>query len=157
VITALLMGAALAGPLGLQRPSLDRVDLLSEDPGTWIHYEAPTFGTYPTRPGLRFVTQVKPVWNTRWEGVTLGTSLSSQSLVVESPLLPDQGVTWSAGVQSILLFPRGATAGVAWRWKFLRVGAGVSAVSAGTWSRPGGLAQWTVLPTLGVGVGPSRE
>ena len=58
MIGLFLVGAAMAGPV-----SLDRVDLLSENPGTWIHYEALTFGTYSTRPILRFVTQVQPVWD----------------------------------------------------------------------------------------------
>ena len=152
MIAALLLGQAMAGPV-----SFERVDLISEDPGTWIHYEAPTYGTYSMRPILRFVSQVKPVWSTPWEGVTVGTSLASQSVVYEAPLLPDAGLSWSAGVQTVLLMPRGVTAGVAWNWRFLRVGAGVSAVSAATWARPGGLAQWTVLPTLGLGVGPQRD
>ncbi len=147
MIGLFLVGAAMAGPV-----SLDRVDLLSENPGTWIHYEALTFGTYSTRPILRFVTQVQPVWDTPWEGVRVGVSIASQAVTYEAPLVEDKGLYWSGGVQTVLLMPRGFTGGLAWRWKALRVGAGVSAVSAATWVRPGGWAQWTVLPTVGVGL-----
>ncbi len=150
MLTALLSNA-MAGPVGF-----DRVDLISEDPGTWINYEVSTFGTYPTRPILRFVTQVKPVWTTPWEGITVGTSIESQSVVYEAPLLADQGISWSAGLQTKLLMPRGVTAGLAWRGGNFRVGLGVSAVSESTWARPG-FRSWTILPTLGVGIGPKAD
>jgi hypothetical protein len=130
----------------------DRVDLLSEDPGTWIHYDVPGGSNYPTRPAMRFLTQIKPVFELPVEGLYLGASLSSQSLVYERPLLSEWNLYWSAGVQTRLLLPRGVMAGVAWRFWRLRVGLGLSAVSEARWSNPS-WRSWAVLPTLGLGIG----
>ena len=146
---ALLLGAALAA----SPVRLDRVDLLSEDPGTFLNYELVGAGTYPTKPVVRFVTQVKPVLEApAWEGWTLGISLTSQSVVYERPLSVED-LYWTAGVQSALFLPRGALLGVAYRPGRWRIGLSCSAFSAATWARPAGYGQWTVLPALGIGVG----
>ncbi len=141
------VGAALAAPV-----QFDRVDLISEDPGTFVNYELWGAPTYPTKAAIRLVTQVKPVVSIpRVPGLTVGVSLSSQSVVYERPFLID-GLHWTAGVQTALLMPRGALGGVAYRTGRWRFGVSASAISGSTWARPS-YGQWTVLPTVGVGVG----
>ena len=148
----ILTAFALSAVTSAAELRLDRVDLISEDTGAWINYEAPGLLAYPTRGAVRYVTQVKPVLALPVEHLYLGLSIHSQSLVYERPFTEGSELTWSAGVQSALFFPRGALAGVAWRHGPVRLAVGVSAVSGGTWARPGGVAQWDVLPTVGVGL-----
>jgi len=134
----------------------DRVDLLSEDPGTWLHYEMPMMGTYPTAPALRFVEQVKVVFGLPVKGLYAGVAIGSQSLVYEYPLLADKGVFLTGGLQTRLLFPRGVLLGLAWRVGMFRFGASLSAITGGTWQRPGDTAL-LLLPTVGVGIGRAYE
>jgi hypothetical protein len=134
----------------------DRVDVLSEDPGTWLHYEMPMMGTYPTAPALRFVEQVKVVFGLPVKGLYAGVAIGSQSLVYEYPLLADKGVFLTGGLQTRLLFPRGVLVGVAWRVGMFRFGASLSAITGGSWQRPGDTA-FLLLPTLGVGIGRAYE
>ncbi|MBK7760501.1 MAG: hypothetical protein IPO67_22405 [Deltaproteobacteria bacterium] len=148
----ILTAFALSAVTSAAELRLDRVDLISEDTGAWINYEAPGLLAYPTRGAVRYVTQVKPVLALPVEHLYLGLSIHSQSLVYERPFVEGSEFTWSAGLQSALFFPRGALAGVAWRHGPVRLAVGVSAVSGGTWARPGGVAQWDVLPTVGVGL-----
>ena len=130
---------------------LDRVELIAEDPGTWLNYEAPQLAQYPVKGVIRFVTQVRPVFETPVEHLYVGLSVSSQSVVYEHPFVEDLPFTWSAGVQTGLLLPRGAVATVAWRGGPVRLSVGVSAVSGATWARPD-YSEWDVLPTIGVGL-----
>ena len=149
----LVLGASLhAAPL-----HFDRVDVLSEDPGLWLNHDLPFASVYWPRTGYRLLEQVKPVWRIRAvQGLHVGVSLSSQSLVYEHPLGVgwglSQGLSWSVGVQTALGLPRGALAGLAWRRGPFRVGLGVSLLSSATWARPE-WTYWWVLPTLGLGVG----
>jgi hypothetical protein len=154
---ALIALALLGGALELDPDGgfgFDRVDILSEDPGTWLHYDLPYAGTYPTAPAIRFIAQVKPVWRTPVRGLYVGTSLASQSAVLERPVfLTDcHGLYWSAGLQTRLLLPAGLMGGVAWRYGPLRVGAGLSLVSTASW-RHRNWTQWSALPTVGIGIG----
>ncbi len=148
----LLTTAALAAPV-----SLGRVDLLSEAPGTWLHDEAVMFGVYATAPGLRFAEQLTLVWSTPVEGLTVQTSLATQSVDYEGLLTRrgDWSTWWHWGLQTRLLVPTGWMVGFAGRWRWLRVGAGLSVVSGAGWGNLRWEA-WRVLPTLGVGVGRSR-
>ncbi len=137
------------------RGGFDRVDLVSEDLGTWLHYDVPMAPHNVQAVGLRFVEQVKVSFRLPVKGLYAGASLSSQSLTYEHPLLGGpggHGLYATGALQTRLLLPRGVTAGVAWRWGHLRVGASLAAFSETSWARPN-WQQWTVLPTLGVGVG----
>lgn len=148
--TTLMLTTLAAGPTAVVQ--FDRVDLISEDPGTFVNYELAGAPTYPTKAAIRFVTQIKPVVAIpRVPGLTVGVSLSSQSVVYERPFLVE-GLHWTAGVQTALLMPRGALGGVAYRTGRWRFGVSASAISGSTWARPS-YGQWTVLPTVGVGVG----
>lgn len=149
-LTAIVL-ASIAGQVGF-----DRVDLISEDTGTFLHYEAPMAATRADITAVRFLEQVKPVFSTPVKNLFFGVSIASQSLVYEYPLLQQHGLFATAGLQTRLLLPRGALAGVAWRWKWLRVGVSLSALSQASWARPN-WQQWDFLPSLGLGVGRAFE
>jgi hypothetical protein len=154
VPVALLLGVGVS--LGAAPLSFDRVDLISEDPGLWLNYDVPLADVYWPRTGYRFLEQVKPVWHiAAVEGLYVGASLRSQSLVYEGSLGLGHGLYWTAGLQTALLLPRGALAGLAWRGGPFRIGVGVSLLTAATWSRPDWSHGW-LLPTLGFGVGPAQ-
>lgn len=145
---SLLAAALAASPI-----AFDRVDIVSEDPGLWLNYDVPAARAYPISTGVRLLKQVKPVVRiVPVEGLYAGVSLQSQSVTYEGKLLPQYGLTWSAGVQTRLLLPTGAFGGVAWRVWRMRFGLGVSAISAASWARPD-WTNWKVLPTVGIGIG----
>jgi hypothetical protein len=149
---ALVAAVVLAAePAGVR---FERVDVLSEDPGLWLYQEAPRLGVDPVTPTVRFLTQVKAVWTTPVPGLGFGVSLASQSLVYEYPLVREAHLSLSLGLQTRLLLPRGAMAGLAWRAGPVRLGVSLSVFSEASWSRVD-YGQWTVLPTLGLGFGPT--
>lgn len=147
---ALVAAAVLAAEPASVR--LERVDVLSEDPGLWLYQEAPRLKVDPLTPTVRFLTQVKLVWSTPVRGLDFGVSVGSQSLVYEYPLVPSANLSLSVGLQTRLLLPRGGTLGVAWRAGPVRLGLSLSVFSEATWSRVD-YSQWTVLPTVGLGFG----
>lgn len=130
--------------------ALERVDVLSGDPGTWLYDEAPAAWVRPATAALRLVEQVQPVWRTPWEGWALGTSVRAISVLREGGF----GQTrwhWAAGVQTALMLPRGAFAQLAWQSGRLRLALGVSAFADATWLRPA-WTRWRALPTLGISI-----
>jgi hypothetical protein len=147
VIVSAALAATLAGSF-----QFDRVDLLSEDPGVWLNHELPGTLAYPVKPAVRLLTQVKPVWATPVPNLYVGTSLVSQSVVYEHPLWAPGNLWLTGGLQTRWLMPRGALAGLAWRYGRVRVGLGMSAVSDASWARPS-WTHWSFLPTVGIGVG----
>ena len=147
--------APLAQP-AQPRFGFDRVDLLSEDPGVWLHYDAPMLTLNTSASALRFVEQLKFVWTLPMTGFYLGTSIASQSLVSESPLLQNTGLFLTGGVQTRLLLPRGATVGLAWRAGPVRLGLSLNAQSTASWARPN-WSEWSVLPTFGLGIGRTYQ
>jgi hypothetical protein len=156
-MSALTVMVALAGALTGQ-VRLERVDVISEDPGLWLSNEAPRLLVDPVTPAIRFVMQVKPVWSTPVRGLSFGVSIASQSLVYEYPLLESARLSLSVGLQTRLLLPRGALVGLAWRVGPVRIGAGLSVFSEASWANIS-YRTWTVLPTLGLGFsfGPGPE
>lgn len=143
---ALLLGLAVAAPV-----RFDRVDLLSETSGTWLHDELPRAGTAPTVVGLRYLEQVQPVLGFG-EWVQLGLALRTQSLRVER-VLGDSRWAVNGGVQLHAGLPNGLVAGLAWRQGPVRIGGGLSLTSGATWARPV-YEGWRTLPVLGLGLGP---
>ncbi|EPX62568.1 hypothetical protein D187_008756 [Cystobacter fuscus DSM 2262] len=136
---------------------LDRVDLLSEDEGTFLNYDMPLFSAYAPITGGRFLEQVKVVLALPVSGLYAGASIASQSISYEGPLLRSQdgrGLFWVGSVHTRLLMPYGAHAGVAWRFGLFRLGVGASLSTEATWVRPE-WNQWRVLPVLAVGLGPN--
>jgi endonuclease/exonuclease/phosphatase family metal-dependent hydrolase len=126
LVTALVLTAEPA------RVRLERVDVLSEDPGLWLSQEAPRLGVDALTPAVRFLTQVKVVWSTPVRGLGFGVSVESQSLVYEYPLLREQNLALSMGLQTHLLLPRGALLGVAWRAGPVRLGLSLRVFSKAT-------------------------
>jgi len=143
------LSVALAAPVGL-----DRVDVLSEDPGTFLDEHIARLGPSPTVTGIRFAEQLKVVVRSPVRHLNVGLSVASQSLVWEPPLAWGVGLT--AGVQTRMALPRGGIAGVHWRHGPLRLGLSANLLSGATWARPD-WSQWRVLPGVGVGLGPARE
>jgi len=137
--------AALAGF------GLDRVDLLSADPGTFLADDISRFSDSPTGVSVRWFEQVSVVLDTPAERLHVGLSLASQSLAIEQSL--GAWTAWQAGLSTSLGLPRGAFVDVSFRRGAVRVAAAVNLHTGATWSRP----QWTsirVLPAIAVGVGP---
>jgi len=129
----------------------DRVDLISEEIGTFLNYDLLEVPLYPLKPTMRFAEQVKVSFRLPWSGFYVGASIASQSLTYEFPVGP-KGLFVTGGVVTRLLFPRGVIAGAAYRVGRFRFGFSLSAFSSGSWSAPGSF-QWTLLPSLGIGVG----
>ena len=145
----LLASVAWAAPVGL-----DRVDVLSEDPGTFLDEHVARWGPSPTVTSIRFAEQLKVVIRTPVRHLHLGLSAASQSLVWEPPLRWGLGLT--AGVQTRWALPRGGVLGVHYRRGPLRFGLSANLLSGATWTR-GDWSQWRVLPGVGVGFGPARK
>jgi len=129
----------------------DRVDLISEEIGTFLNYDVLELPVYPIMPALRFVEQVKVVFRLPWQGLYAGVSIASQSLTYEHPIGP-KGLFLTGGVVTKLLFPHGVIAGAAYRAGVFRFGLSVSAFTSGSWSAPGSF-QLTFFPSLGLGIG----
>ena len=147
-VTALLVASALGASFGLER-----VDVLAEDTGTFLHYDAPMVTVYPVTPALRLVEQVKVVFSTPLEGVTAGVSIASQSIMWERPLFDGKGpLSFGLGLHTRLLFPRGFFVDLSWRLGRVRLALALAATSSGSWARPQ-WTSWNVLPSVGVGIG----
>lgn len=154
LLATLLLAAVPAGAAPVR---LDRVDLLSEDVPTFLHYDVPMARAYPAATLFRGVSQVKAVLALPVDGLYAGLSLASQSVVLEGPLLRSaegRGLFWSAGVHTRLLLPAGVQAGLAWRVGPMRLGLSLNVSSDARWARPA-WTEWRVLPALGLGFGPN--
>ena len=148
----------LASLLTAQAFQFERVDLISEDPGTYLVFERFRPGLPPARLRWLALAQVKGVVGLdragHWQ---VGLSAMSQSLVYERELMRFGPVHWNAhmGVQTALLLPRGMLYGTSLQVGNLRVGAGASVLSGATWKHRR-WTTWTVLPTVAVGIGRSH-
>lgn len=145
------VAAAFAAPFGL-----DRIDLVSEDNPTWLVDDLPRLGHTPRFTLVRFAQQVEPVWFTPIEGLTVGTSLRTQSLQWERPAWPAIGLHGSMAVLTQLGLPSGGRIGVAFRRGPFRVGGSLALLSSATWSRTD-WSVWRAMPALGLGVGRSYD
>lgn len=135
---------------------LDRVDVLSEDAGTFLNYDLALIPAYPVIGAARFVEQVKVVFALPAQ-LYAGVSIASQSLSFESPLWrakDGHGLFWTVSLHTRLLLPYGAHAGVDWRCGPVRLGLGASVSTEAAWARPA-WSEWKVLPVLSVGFGPN--
>ena len=131
-------------------PKLDRVEVLSDDPGTWIHYELPMAHLRPSTAALRLIEQIQPIWNTPWEGVRIGTSLAVQTIQFEQPM-GASNLGWGVGLQTKLLCPRGVIGSLYWNHDRIHLGFGLSVASQASWQHPD-WRQWNALPTASVGI-----
>ena len=144
MIALALLGAATAGT------HLDRVELISVDPGVWLNYDLPTLVTRPTSTTVRLVQQVQPVLALPPEGLHLGLSLTSQSVSWEQPFAESRW-GWAAGVTTLFALPRGAFAEATVDLGPVRLGLGGSLMSQASWARLSGYDTWD--PLLGATVG----
>ena len=155
MIAALTLALALAAPSAdAAKLRFQRVDFISEVPGTFVNYDIPMAAMNPVTTGLRWVEQIQVVVDLPVDGLSTGVSLGAQSLFYERPLHEAAGLSWGLGLQTDLLLPKGALADVSWRWKRIRLGLGGCVTSGASWANPNWSA-WQLLPTVGVGVGRS--
>ena len=147
MIWALLVCVALGGPI-----RFDRVDLIAEDPSLWVNDDLARLSHVPRLGAVRYVSQVKVVFELPGDGVYFGSSLSSQSIVGERLIVSKLPIYGYAGMQAGLFLPRGFVGGLAYREGPLRIGIGFSALSSATWRRPD-WSVWSWLPAVGIGFG----
>jgi hypothetical protein len=141
-VIALLLGAALAGPL-------ERVDALAAGPEGWLWDEAPLALDRPGTAALRLGEQVSLGWALPVEGLSIGTSWRTQELRYARGF-GDRPVGWVVGLPTRLLMPRGVRAGLTLRLGALHLEAGAVADTGSTWARPApGPLRYS--PTLGIG------
>ncbi len=153
VLGALLLAAPQAQAAKFR---FQRVDLISEAPGSFLNYDLPMFDVNLQTSAIRWVEQIQVVFELPVQGLSAGISLDSQTLCYERPLLPAAGLYYGGGIQTDLLMPRGLLVDSSWRWRRLRLAVGASAVSGSTWRRPD-WTSWDLLPTAGIGVGREHE
>ena len=153
----MLVAAAIALNVALW-PGLafDRVDVLSEEPATWVNHELPLIDVNFTTTAIRWAEQIKPVVSLPMRHFYAGASISSLSLVYERPLIPAHELYWGAGVHTRWLLPRGLFGGLAWRYSYFRLALGAIALSGTAWARPD-WSHWLILPTIGIGIGREYE
>ncbi len=147
------MAFALGSTLGVAQAAglhLDRVELLSTDPGVWVNYDLPGAGPRFTTAAVRFVEQVQPVLSMPVDGLYVGLSWSSQSVSYERPF-GDLPLGWAGGVQTLWLLPRGAFAELTADLGPVRLGAGLSLLSQASWARLSGYDRWDPLPAFTLG------
>lgn len=149
-----LLSLALASPDRDALAHLERIDLVSEDPGSWLVDEVPRVGVAPRATAMRWLEQVKVSGAIPRASLVIGASLASQSVAVRRPLTHRAPVYGQVGVTSALGLPRGVLAGAeVWRGP-VRLGLGLHLVSRATWDRPV-WDSWRVLPGVGIGIGRS--
>lgn len=153
-----MIWASLALAIVPDRPPprvyLERVDLVSEDPGLWLIDEAPRSGISPRVTALRWLEQVRFGVAIPEASLVVGLSVESQSVMVRRPLLKRAPVYAQVGVGSALGLPRGGLVGIeAWTGP-VRFGLGVHAMSDARWARPR-WDRWRVVPGVGIGLGRS--
>ena len=147
--STLAMGSFLCATASAE-VKLTRIELLSEDPGTWLHYELPMAGSRPVTAAVRLLEQVQPVWQSPWQHVLIGTSLTVQTIQLERPI-GELHMQWSTGIQTALLCPKGVVGAVHWQWRRIHLSVGVSLDSNASWQHRN-WTQWTLLPTAGFGI-----
>lgn len=154
MIRALPLALLLATPPTAQGASLhlQRLDLLSEVPGSFVNYDLPMARVNGVTTAMRWVEQITLVVDLPVEGLSTGVSLGAQTLWYERALAPKAGLFAGAGLQTDLLLPKGAVMDLSWRWSRMRLGLGVCATSGASWRAPSWRA-WDVLPTVGLGLG----
>ena len=146
---ALLLLASTASAAGLSR-----LELLSEGSGRFVRDELPLIGARPGVVGLQAIAQLEPVWGFFDDQLTLGASLSAQSIQWERPLsLP--GARLMVGAHARLLLPVGVQASLGYQRAAWMIGAGGALSAAAGWDRPR-WDGWGVRPTVVVAWAPRR-
>jgi hypothetical protein len=150
-----LVATALGAPL-----QLDRVDLLSEAPGTFLRDEAPRLGALPGPVAVQWLSQVSVVASAGPVDVSASFDAQTVSLVRRASIpVGSRGevpLSGEVGVVARGLLPVGVRMGIGWRPNALRFGVSVVALTDATWRSPA-WRHLTLVPSLGVGVGRDRR
>lgn len=129
---------------------LDRVELLADDPGTFVYDELPLLAARPGGTALRAAAQVQPVLGFG-SGLTLGVSMAALTPGYELEASGNShGFGFLAAVPTRLGLPSGLVLAGTFRHGPLWVDLGVRATSGATWRTPR-YGDLRVGPTLGVG------
>lgn len=134
---------ALVGPAVAGSVTLDRVELLSLDPGGFVSQELPLVAVRPGTTTARWLQQVQPVFRLGDGTLTLGLSVASQSLSWERSVGP---FALSAGMQTRLALPVGVFGGLARDFGRMRLGVGGSYRSLAAWAHLEGYQDWRLYP-----------
>jgi hypothetical protein len=145
-VIALIAACTLASAAEVR---LDRVDLLSEA-APWVRQDAPRLGAAPGITTARWFAQVTPVASVG--PAVVGVSLGWQWVGLRAPLVPERVIWADAAIVARGMLPVGGRVGVAWRPGRVRLGVSLAALSGATWVRPS-WRSWSVVPTLGLGIG----
>ncbi len=147
---ALLLMHAVAGT----GPHLDRIEVVSDDPGTFVYDELPMLRARPGATGLRALAQVQPVIGVG-RFVTVGVSLTALTPAVE--LSDDQtGFGAVLAMPTRLGLPTGAIIAGSWRQGPLWLDVGLRAHTGASWLVPAG-GDLRVGPTIGLGWVPAGQ
>ncbi len=140
---------ASAGPLA-------RVEIVADDPGTFLIHELPMIGARPGATLLHGLAQVQPVWKAG--PLTVGTSIAAITVQGELPLttLADGELAGLAGIQTRLGLPVGTLLGLSWTRDALWLDLAASIRADASWARPE-WSTWSALPTIGVGWVPGAR
>lgn len=147
VLTA-LTGPALAAPF----VRTERIDVLSEDPGTFVFDDLPRAAYTPRSTVLRWLEQVRFVATVPRYSLVLGASVASQSISYRFQVHPKAPVYGSAGIVTKLFLPRGLQLGAETWAGPVRLGVGLQVHSDATWARPD-YTRWHAQPGIGIGIG----
>lgn len=142
------LSAALAAPF----VRTERIDLISEDPGTWALEDLPRLGYSPRSAALRWLEQVRFVAELPRFNVVLGASVASQSISYRFRITPRAKIYASAGLTTRLGLPRGVLLGAETWAGPVRLGLGLHLASDARWADPN-WSQWRALPGIGIGLG----
>jgi hypothetical protein len=149
-----LLAIAWAAPDRAAPVHFERVDILSEDPGTWLVDDAPRVALSPRLTALRWLEQVKVSAAIPRASLVIGVSASSQSLSLRRPLSHRVPLYGSVGLTTALGLPRGGLLGAEYWRGPVRIGVGLHAHAGATWARPV-WDSWRILPGVGIGLGRS--
>ena len=147
-----LLALAHAAPL----VRTERVDLFSEDPGSFVFHDLPRIGATPRSTAIRWVEQVRFVATMPRHGLVFGASIAAQSVSYRFRLHPSAPVYASAGISTRLFLPRGLLLGAETWAGPVRLGLGLLVHTDATWKRLD-YTHWTAQPGIGIGIGRKPE
>lgn len=130
----------------------ERIDLLSEDPGTFLFDDLPRAAYTPRSTVLRYLEQVRFVATVPRYSLVFGASVAAQSVSYRFRVHPSAPIYGSAGVSTKLFLPRGVLLGAETWAGPIRLGLGLHVHSDATWSRPD-YTRWHAQPGVGIGLG----
>ena len=126
--------------------ALERIELVAEEPGTWLLDDLPTVTTRPASVTLRWLEQVQPVLRLGESPLRIGVSWTMQGIFYAHDL---GGLELEGGVQTSLGLPVGAGVTARRALGSWELGAGLGARCGASWADPR-FTSWRVVPAVGV-------